>query len=94
MLMASVPRYIAKHLLLKKAVDIIHEDGEEIFKAHQEELLVTRDEFQSEIRRGRTKWTGQGNPKADLQEALNSMNEHIYPGIFAKLKALRTSPMP
>ncbi|KAH3885861.1 hypothetical protein DPMN_009859 [Dreissena polymorpha] len=84
-LMASESRYIAQHLLPKKAVDIIHEVAEKIFQAYQEELSVMRDEFQSEIRRWRTKWTRQGNPKADLQETLISMNEHIYPGIFAIL---------
>ncbi|KAH3875702.1 hypothetical protein DPMN_038978 [Dreissena polymorpha] len=50
-LLASEPRYIAQHLLPKKAIDIIHEVGEEIFHAYQEELSVTKDEFQSEIRK-------------------------------------------
>ncbi|KAH3711161.1 hypothetical protein DPMN_070662 [Dreissena polymorpha] len=65
-LLASEPRYIAQHLLPTTAVDIIHEVGE-ILQAYQEELSVTRDKFLSEIRRWRTEWTGQGNPKADLQ---------------------------
>ncbi|KAH3881754.1 hypothetical protein DPMN_005681 [Dreissena polymorpha] len=92
-LLASESRYIAQHLLPKKAVDKIHEVGEEIFQAYQEELSVTRDEFPSEIRRRRTKWTGQGNPKADLQETLNSMNEHIYPEIFAILNVYGWMPV-
>ncbi|KAH3696035.1 hypothetical protein DPMN_083497 [Dreissena polymorpha] len=57
-LLASETRHIAQHFLPKKAVDIIHEVGEEIFQAYQEQLSVTRDELHSEIRRWRTKWCG------------------------------------
>ncbi|KAH3769511.1 hypothetical protein DPMN_170781 [Dreissena polymorpha] len=57
-LLASEPRYKAQQLLPKTAVDIIHEVGEEILQAYQEELSVTRDEFQSQIRRWGTEWPG------------------------------------
>ncbi|KAH3853206.1 hypothetical protein DPMN_095728 [Dreissena polymorpha] len=54
---AAQPRYIAQHLLPRKAVDITHEVGAEIFQAYQDEILVTRDQFLSEIRICRKKWT-------------------------------------
>ena len=92
-LLAAEPRYTAQHLLPKKAAQITQLLGDQIYESYQDDVAVTNDQFRSEIRRWRAKWSAHEDLPLDLQGTLNSTNKDLYPGIFSVLNMYACMPV-
>ena len=83
----------AQQLLPKKAAQITQLLGDQIYESYQDDVAVTNDQFRSEIRRWRAKWSAHEDLPLDLQGTLNSTNKDLYPGIFRVLNMYACMPV-
>ena len=92
-LLKEEPRYSAQHLIPTKATQLTQAISNDIYDSYNQDINISREEFRSEIRRWKAKWTGQDNVPQNLQGTLNSTSKELYPGTFMILNVYACMPV-